>query len=187
MEIRSLGFRTDLFFHRANGEVFDRGEYLVVRTPKNPGFFWGNLLYFAQAPKEGDQDLWQALFQKEFADMDVHHLAFAWEGSEKGIPFENFALEPTVTMTGSEFLKPKVWNANVHVRPLISEQDFAAALENQVRSRENHFEETEYRLFVKRKQEAYRALIQAGKGYWLGAFLGKKLCGDQASSARGNF
>jgi hypothetical protein len=43
----SLGWRSDLVFARFDGEVVDRGNHLLVRTPGNPTFWWGNFLLFA--------------------------------------------------------------------------------------------------------------------------------------------
>ena len=45
MQVTSLGFRTDLALRVLEGaEVTDRGDYLVVRSPDNPTFYWGNFL-----------------------------------------------------------------------------------------------------------------------------------------------
>ena len=45
LDVQSLGFATDLLVRRAAGsEIADRGEYLVVRTPENPTFYWGNFI-----------------------------------------------------------------------------------------------------------------------------------------------
>ncbi|HEX4516894.1 MAG TPA: hypothetical protein VH054_25275 [Polyangiaceae bacterium] len=38
--IRSIGMATDAMFAAFDGAVIDRGEYVVVSTPKNPTFFW---------------------------------------------------------------------------------------------------------------------------------------------------
>ena len=38
MEVKSLGYRTDLIFPAFDGEIIDRGAYLVVRTLSNPTF-----------------------------------------------------------------------------------------------------------------------------------------------------
>ena len=54
MSIQSLGYRTDLFFSRLSGEVTDNGEYLCIRTPSNPTYWWGNYLLFKRAPRLGD-------------------------------------------------------------------------------------------------------------------------------------
>lgn len=178
MEIRSLGFRTDLIFHRVAGEVFDRGNYVVVRTPANTGFFWGNLLYFPTAPKAGDQARWDKLFREEFRDLDVHHRSYAWEGGERGVEFPGFTLEPTTTMTASSFLKPKAWNPRIEVRPLVSDADFEASFLNQVSARAAHFQEEPYKVFVRGKQAGYKPLLEKKQGFWMGAFLDGRLAGD---------
>ncbi len=50
----SLGYRTDLFVRAFDGVVEDRGRHIVVRTPSNPGFWWGNfLLYPLDRPGSG--------------------------------------------------------------------------------------------------------------------------------------
>jgi len=51
---RSLGWRTDLIFARFDGEVSPRSDHLVIRTPHNPGFWWGNFLLFDHAPRAGE-------------------------------------------------------------------------------------------------------------------------------------
>jgi len=54
MKVRSLGYRTDLIFPRFDGEIIDREGYLVIRTPTNPTYFWGNFLLFQNPPGAGD-------------------------------------------------------------------------------------------------------------------------------------
>ena len=56
MDIRSLGFRTDLRLLEMTGSVIeDRGTHLVVRTPDNPTYFWGNFLLLRQLPFPGGE------------------------------------------------------------------------------------------------------------------------------------
>jgi len=45
-------------------EVTDRGDCLVIRTPDNPGFWWGNFLLTRAWPGEGDG--WLARYAAEF-------------------------------------------------------------------------------------------------------------------------
>lgn len=61
MQVNSLGYRTDLIFHRFDGQVLDRGDYLVIKTPTNPTFYWGNFLLFAEPPGDGDDVRWTML------------------------------------------------------------------------------------------------------------------------------
>jgi hypothetical protein len=67
MQVTSLGFRTDVALRVGEGaEVADRGDYLVVRTPDNPDYWWGNFLLLAAWPEPGTGDRWLARFAAEF-------------------------------------------------------------------------------------------------------------------------
>jgi hypothetical protein len=65
MHIKSLGYRTDLIFASFDGEIFDRGDYQVIRSPTNPTFYWGNFLLFPQPPQEGDHEKWRERFVQQ--------------------------------------------------------------------------------------------------------------------------
>jgi hypothetical protein len=79
MNLRSLGYRTDLIFPAFDGEIIDRGEYLAVRSPQNPTYYWGNFLLFAEPPKEGDLTMARDLRSRDRAPPKVTHLAFGWD------------------------------------------------------------------------------------------------------------
>ncbi len=67
MQVTSLGFQTDLALRVLEGaEITDRGDYLVVRTPDNPTFYWGNFLLLAGWPDPGTGNSWLARFAAEF-------------------------------------------------------------------------------------------------------------------------
>ena len=78
MEPRSLGWRTDLIFARFDGEVTAHADHMVVRTPRDPTFWWGNFLLFGAAPREGDAPTWLARFEAEIAakQPDSRHITF---------------------------------------------------------------------------------------------------------------
>ena len=69
-----------MIFWRAEGEVIDRGEYWLVRTPSNPTYYSGNLLIFNRPPVEGDYARWLEMFEREFKDEpEVRHVLFMWD------------------------------------------------------------------------------------------------------------
>src|SRR5260370_12802330 len=54
VDVRSLGYRTDLMVRLLDGsQVEDRGDYLAVRSPQNPTFWWGNFLLMSATPLRG--------------------------------------------------------------------------------------------------------------------------------------
>jgi ribosomal protein S18 acetylase RimI-like enzyme len=184
MEIRSLACRTDLIFPRFEGIVTDRGEYLVVRTPAIPGFYWGNYLLFAQPPAEDSLPGWKRLLQRKIADVQpTEHCAFGWdsptgEGAVEPFLADGFILAENAVLSTDAVLAPRHYNADVEIRPLATDADWAQALENHVALRQGEFSETEYRLFKARQLGQYRRMTEAGVGTWFGGFAEGWLVAD---------
>ena len=179
MELRSLGYRTDLIFPAYDGVILDRGHYLVIRTPSNPTFYWGNFLLFDRPPGEGDYSKWRELFVEEIGTPPrFEHQAFGWDttSNEMGFiqPFldNGFELEHASVLTAQQVnLIPKS-SPGVTFRPLLSEDDWIQSVENQVISRDPIFSESGYRIFRQRQMKRYRDMVSHGLGVWFGAFIG---------------
>lgn len=183
MKIKSLGYRTDLFFPTFDGQIIDRGNYLVVRTPTNPTFYWGNFLLFSQPPREGDFTEWRDLFAKEIGTPpDTEHQVFGWDSpeGEEGViqPFLKASLDRNVVLTSSDPSNLAKPSSLMSIRPLKTEADWEQAVENQVVCREAEFEEGEYREFQNKQMVRYRKMSLSGQGDWYGAFIEQKLVAD---------
>ncbi|UCE00219.1 MAG: GNAT family N-acetyltransferase [Chloroflexota bacterium] len=185
MQVQSLGYRTELIFPAFDGEIIDRGDYLVVKTPSNPTFYWGNFLLFSHPPEEGDYLKWQELFNKEIGGPPVYeHKAFGWDttGGEIGAaqPFveSGFLLEVSSVLTarGKDLISK--FSPDSSLRFLTSDDDWHQAIENQVACREPIFSEAGYRVFRQRQMQRYREMVSAGRGVWFGAFIGQQLVAD---------
>lgn len=185
MELKSLGYRSDLIFIRFDGQVIDRGSYLVVRSPSNPNYYWGNMLIFDRPPDERDWERWPELFAGEIGrPPGVKHQVFGWDSIEGEIGQADefvrrgYRLEQMDVLATSRVRPPQHRNEDVDVRALESDEDWQAALDNQVRNREAGHSEESYRDFRRLQNQRYRAMQNAGLGYWYGAFLGGKLVAD---------
>ena len=185
MKIQSLGYRTDLIFPTFDGQVIDRGNYLVIRTPTNPNFYWGNFLLFSHPPQEGDLDVWRDLFTREIGTPpDTVHQVFGWDSpeGEEGViqPFleAGFRVDRNVVLSSRAPSDPARPSSSVSIRPLKSESDWEQAVENQIVCREPEFEEREYREFQQKKMTGYRKMAASGHGDWYGAFTEQKLVAD---------
>ncbi|MFP3588372.1 hypothetical protein SCB29_32740 [Paraburkholderia sp. SIMBA_055] len=53
----NLGLATDLLLHTEIGMVESRDDYIVVRTPDAPEYFFGNMLVLQQRPAASDLKL----------------------------------------------------------------------------------------------------------------------------------
>lgn len=184
MKIDSLAFQTDLFFHRFTGVVFEYADYIVVKTPTNPTFFWGNLIYFKRPPSADSLSQWKSLFEDHFATMNVGHMTFAWDsidgeaGQSSTFIADGFSLEKSSVMVTDNIVLPKKLNESLEIRTIVTEEDWSAVVNNHVYCRADHFAEDPYRKFVSRKIADYRLMIKKNKGKWFGAFSEGQLVGD---------
>ena len=46
MKLYSLGRKTDIIFAKFSGKVIDRGNYILIQTPSNTEYHWGNYVIF---------------------------------------------------------------------------------------------------------------------------------------------
>jgi GNAT superfamily N-acetyltransferase len=65
------GWATDFFLHRHGAIVIERDDCIVVRTPDNPNFYWGNFLLLPEVPADGELALWLRRFGDEIASLQT--------------------------------------------------------------------------------------------------------------------
>lgn len=185
MHLRSLAWQTDLIFPGFDGEIVDRGDYLVVRTPSNPTFYWGNFLLFDRPPAPGDDGRWPELFAEEIgAAPRVEHQAFGWDspegdlGSAERFVADGFRLLQSSVLAAAEVVPPVYPAPELTVRPLESQDDWHQATENQIRCRELEHDEAGFRIFKQAQMARYRRMAEAGLGRWYGGFVEEVLIAD---------
>jgi GNAT superfamily N-acetyltransferase len=178
MQIQSLGFQTDLIFSRFSGEIIDRSEYTVIRTPSNPTFWYGNYVLFPKPPEESDITRWMEISAREFPDSK--HTVFGFDGvkGEMGAAraFEKLGFDviETVVMTASEVHAPPKLNTDAEYRPILTQDVWEQVVALRIECNDEH-EPEGYKLFIRRKMLEYERMSEAGFGNWWGAFLNGKM------------
>jgi GNAT superfamily N-acetyltransferase len=179
MRVTSLGFRTDVALRVLEGaETTDHGDYLVVRTPANPGFYWGNFLLLGTWPGPGTGDGWLARFAAEFPD--ARHVALGVDAADgpaadgpAAAPAEFLAAgleaERVTVLTCTAVQPPPNRNTEAEIRPLGSDDDWRQSFDLGVRC---YGESGPY---LERRAAARRRLTEAGRAAWFGAFTGGRL------------
>ena len=173
MNIASLAFRTDLAMLEHSGSVVeDRGTHLVVRTPDNPTFWWGNFLLLPAAPADVDgARAWLAEFEREFPQ--ARHRTFGVDGRDgdagRLAPFAELGMstEWSSVMTATSVHEPPRPNPGATYRRLESDDDWAQQVDLDMAGEEPG---THTLPFVTARAEAERRLVDAGYGAWWGAF-----------------
>ena len=166
-DVHSLGFRTDLMLRRmAGSEIVERMGYLVVRTPANPGFWWGNFVLLADPPTRTDG---LAMFAAVFPG--AAHVAIGVDSTD-GILADVLAdlgltVEVNSVLTAQHLRAPSPGPA---VRVLSSDHDWMQAIELRLAC---YYERPtpEQRQFTELQVLEQRLLCEAGHGAWFGAFV----------------
>jgi ribosomal protein S18 acetylase RimI-like enzyme len=178
VQIESLAFRTDLaLLQLAGSEVEDHDCYVVVRTPDNPTYWWGNFLLLQTAPSSDELPAWEAVFTRAFPG--AHHRAYGI-ASAHGSRDDLAALaaagmsvdaSTVMTATATAVHEPPRPNRAATYRPLVTDADWRQqvelALAGEDRSRTGEF--------VVAKAAAQRRTAESGAGAWWGAFIGDRL------------
>ncbi len=177
MDVRSLGYRTDLMIRTLEGsQIEDRGDYLVIRSPRNPGYWWGNFLLLGH-PEPGQAARWVATFAAEFPA--ARHVALGIDVIEIGDvhigEYVAAGLQPQrfTVLTAQELAEPPHPGRSAAYRELSGDDDWRRAEE--LRAITNAGEPGADPDFLRARSAAERALTEAGHGSWFGAFAGDEL------------
>ena len=171
VKVRSLGYRTDLAILALEGsQITDRGDHLVIRTPDNPDYWWGNFLLL-QGLKPGSGGDWMARFAAEFPD--ARHIALGLDETDAGVidPGElaGMTMEQNAVMTATSVHAPPRPNSEAVLRTLEGDADWRQSLE--LAAAVHAGEPGGDAGFLTARVAAKRALTEAGHGAWFGAFL----------------
>ncbi|RFU45158.1 GNAT family N-acetyltransferase [Paraburkholderia sp. DHOC27] len=174
----NLGIATDLLLHAETGKVERRDDYIVVRTPDSPDYFFGNMLFLQARPTTDDLQRLEIDFARWVGTPPlIAHRAFEWpETAEVTVELDGFiergydATVCQVLVARDSEIRPVATNAAVEVRALATQTDWDDWNRMQLAVMPDPADPTTQR-YMAHKQRAYRALITRGLGQWWGAFI----------------
>ena len=185
VHLSGLGLSSELMVLGLGGSlVQDWDRWLVVRTPSNPGFWWGNFLVLPEPVQPGRGETWLQRFAEAFPG--ATHRAFAVDGptGKAGDPGELAAMGVEVTtdtvltapVAGLAAPPPSARRA-ASLRALAGDGDWAQALALRIAS-DDMTMTPEYHAYLTRKVADERAVTEAGHGARFGAFSDGVLVAD---------
>ncbi|MGH3165131.1 MAG: hypothetical protein ACRDN0_04445, partial [Trebonia sp.] len=177
MKIQSLGYRTDLTNRILEGSVVeDRGDHLVIRSPDNPTFWWGNFLLIPEL-KPGQAAGWLERFAAEFPD--AGHVVIGVDETDSAAidPAELIAagleLSSNTVLTAGGLKPPPRPNTEAVFRTLDGDDDWRQAA--RLRAAVSEGMAGSDPEFLRARLQGERAMIEKGGGSWFGAFLDGEL------------
>ena len=174
----SPGWETDLEVLRLSGSVFtDYGDHLVIRTPANPHFHWGNFVFVTDGDAVDDARRWVRTFHEAVPDagwvaiglIRMPEDARAWVA--EGLDLELDEVLSTQTLPRQAPLA-----AGYTVRRLEG-ADWARVVDREVaeNDRTGEHDAASFARFAARRTAAQRELSERDVGAFFGAFAGETL------------
>ena len=180
MQARSLGLSTDLQLLALRGTVADRGDYLVVTTPDDPGYYHGNLLVLRAAPQVGEVAYWTRKFTVELGgNPQIRHVTFRWDGiagdvgARAELEAASFAIDVSAVMTAATRDITHTLSA-FPIRAMTPDEVVASA-DLAWANGDRH--DDAYRQFLDRRALWKSSLVERGGATFYGAFDGDALVG----------
>jgi len=185
--VRSLALTTELGLATTRGRITDRGDYIVVETPDDPGYYYGNLLVIPAPPQVGEVAYWMRRFGDELGkNPAIRHVTLWWDGisghvgAAQELDAAGFTIDSSVVMTASEVVAPPAPAPIVALSPeqvlATAELDFAVG---------DRHDET-YREFLHRRARWHRTLVERGTARFWGIFDGEALVASLGLVTLGN-
>jgi GNAT superfamily N-acetyltransferase len=174
-----LGWRTDLAVLRLSGaRITQKNGYLLVESPDNPGYHWGNFILVTSAPVTASPAECLRLFAMHFPH--VEHVAIGLPTTPAPGDWERFGVvvETDDVLVSASVPPLTALPDNYQVRELAGERDWALHQENQLADRPAGVTPEGYASFVTSMVAARRRLVRDGHGAFFGAFQADGLAAD---------
>ena len=161
--------------------VEDRGTHLVVRTPANPTYYWGNFILLAEPPVPGGEHEVVGAFHTEFPE--AGHVSIGIDTadltpvSRAGFEAAGLVVDVASVLTASGLQPPR--EVEAEVRPLQSASDWESRARLSLAIEERDDQESHLR-FARGRNVQEQALIDAGRGTRFGVLVDNEVVSTAA-------
>ena len=181
MHTFSPGWATDLAVLEHSGSIVeDHEDHLVVRTPRNPDFHWGNCLFVTEEDTVDDAGRWVSTFRSAFPEATWVAIGLTrMPDDQDAWVAQGLDLELDDVLTTRTVPRQTPLPEGYTVRRL-SGQDWAQSVARSVaeNDRTQEHDPKSFERFAQRQAQARRALSQRDIGAWFGAFADGTLIAD---------
>jgi GNAT superfamily N-acetyltransferase len=177
----AAGWATDLAILRHSGSLLEELEdHIVIRSPHNPDYHWGNFVLVTNNELVGDASRWMQTFQDAFPSATWVSIGLpeypahpeAWE--PLGLELERMEVLRADKKPASAEIDPNYTSRN------LSGKDWDALLQREISEnlKSGEHDPESYERFIRRTIEGYKELSNRGVASWFGAFYGTELVAD---------
>jgi GNAT superfamily N-acetyltransferase len=173
-----LGWHTDLAVLRRTGSTIDdRPDHIVVRTPDNPLYHWGNFVLVTDADALGDAARWLELFEAEFPDAAHRSIGLVADPPDESVwTALDLTIEHDDVLASDVCPEPTPVPQGYLVKPITDAVEWEQS--NGLRVAEFAPDDAREARFERNTTEARIAMSQEDGVAWFGAFHGDQLAAE---------
>ncbi len=178
------GWETDLAVLQHTGSIIEeRGDHLLVRSPGNPDFHWGNIVFVTDEDAVGDAERWVETFQSVFPEATWVAIGLIRmpraQSDQDAWAAQGLDLELDEVLTTSALPRQTPLSEGYTVRRLDG-GDWAQSVARSVaeNDRTGEHDPLSFGRFARRRAQARRELSERGMAAFFGAFAGEVLVAD---------
>ena len=178
MQNISAGWETDLFILKLSGSnIHDFDSHLIINSPENPEFHWGNFVLVKDPEAVNDSFRWVDVFQKNFPEASWTAIGLPLHPSSSetwqklGMKLETLEVLKSDTLPA----QPKI-NENYTSR-IFEGEDWIQLLNYEIKSNltSGEHEPAEFEKFIRNAISVRKSLCDQQKAAWFGAFFDDEL------------
>jgi GNAT superfamily N-acetyltransferase len=186
------GWATDIAIHELSGlTVADLGDHLVIRSPHNPQFHWGNCILVVDDQVIDDAERWVATFRQHFPSADWISIGLvAMPSDEVAWREAGINLERDEVLTTRALPRLAALPVGYEVRQVTTAADWEQSVLQGMRENDDTglYDPELHEKFLRNQVATRQALCDTGKAAWFAAFDGAELvsilgivcCGSRA-------
>jgi GNAT superfamily N-acetyltransferase len=175
------GWQTDLAVLELTGsEIADRGDHLVIRSPSNPDYHWGNCLFVTDPAAVDDADRWLSTFTQAFPDASWVAIGLARMPDDRAAwAAHDVELELDDVLTTDRLPRRTPLADGYTVRRLAGD-DWAGYVARAIadNDRTGEHDPASYERFATQQMRVRRALSERDVAAFFGAYAGDRLVAD---------
>jgi GNAT superfamily N-acetyltransferase len=176
------GWLTDIAVLRLSGATIeDCGDHLVITSPDNPGYHWGNFLLVTDPQARNDASRWAALFRATFPD--ARHLCIGLPAEPDPAPWAAFDLPVTSeeVMSSTTLPAQRLCPDGYSIHQLLTPDQWAAAAQADIAENARtgaQPDDSSYRDFTVGRMRTRAWMSDRGVAAFFGAFVGDECVSD---------
>lgn len=191
MKIITAGWETDLAILRHSGSSIEEFEnHIVVRSPHNPDYHWGNFILVSNSSLVGDGERWMKTFSDAFPEATWVAIGLP-EFPSSADTWASFDVDLERMAVLKALVPPSIPEISSHYTARILEgDDWNLLLAREISENKNSGEEDPkaFERYISNAIKGYEELCRKGLAAWFGAFhdselvsdLGIVICGETA-------